>query len=133
MRGWPLYRPATHLHVFCSVSVLHKKDIRKVDLAEDPLEFHDPIGVFRRKTGYMNDIIPDIDYLLTGQNIHQLRTERGIKVQEIVSLLNLSSPRTVYKWQNGVCLPTVEHLLALSFIFKVPMDEIIVVKNFNND
>ena len=50
MRGRPLYRPATHLHVFCSVSVLHKKDIRKVDLAEDPLGFHDPIGVFRRKT-----------------------------------------------------------------------------------
>ena len=63
MRGWLLYRPATHLHVFCSVSVLHKKDIRKVDLAEDPLGFHDPIGVFRRKTGYINDLatlFPDV-------------------------------------------------------------------------
>ena len=63
MRGWPLYRPATHLNVFCSVSVLHKKDIRKVDLAEDPLGFHDPIGVFRRKTGYINDLatlFPDV-------------------------------------------------------------------------
>lgn len=37
-----------------------------------------------------------------------------------------STPQAIYKWQHGASLPTVDNLVALSIIFDVPIDAILV-------
>ena len=74
--------------------------------------------------------MPAIDMKATGENIVRLRKIRGITVKDIQEGLKLSTPNTVYKWQNGVCLPTINNLVILAEILDVSMDEIIVTRRF---
>lgn len=82
-----------------------------------------PVG--RRKgTHTMN--LPIIDMKQTGQNITQLRRQRGITVKQLQTLMGFATPQTIYKWQHGESLPTVDNLVALSAIFSVPIDAILI-------
>ena len=60
--------------------------------------------------------IPVVDLKRTGQNICCLREQQGLSVRELQALLGLATPQAIYKWQQGVCLPAVDHLVALSVI-----------------
>ena len=71
--------------------------------------------------------IPVVDLKRTGQNILYLRERQGLSVKELQSMLGFATPQAIYKWQQGVCLPTVDNLVALSVIFSVPVDSILVV------
>ncbi len=72
---------------------------------------------------------PVIDLLATGQRIHDNRIAAGYKVKDVMKYMGFRSPRTIYKWQKGECLPTVDNLVALSLLFNVSMDSIIVLKS----
>ena len=72
--------------------------------------------------------IPVVDLIRTGRNIHVLREQQGISVRELQKLLGFATPQAIYKWQHGVCLPTVDNLVALSVIFSVPVDSILAVQ-----
>ena len=72
-------------------------------------------------------LIPVIDMKLTGQNILILRQKRGMTVRELQSQLGFSTPQSIYKWQRGETLPTIENLAALACILEVSMDEIVSV------
>lgn len=72
--------------------------------------------------------MPSIDMIRTGENIKRIRRERGVTVAEIAKYMGFSSPRAIYKWQNGETLPSVDNLLALSFLLDVTMDEIVVTR-----
>ena len=74
-------------------------------------------------------IYPALDPEATGANIRQLRLRKGITVKEIEDNCFLTSPRVIYKWEKGRCLPAVENLLALSRMFGVTIEEILVEKN----
>ena len=74
----------------------------------------------------MNMPYPVIDLKKTGENIKYLREARCISVVDLQSFLGLASPQAIYYWQRGVNLPTVDHLYALSRLFKVSMDDILV-------
>ena len=71
--------------------------------------------------------IPVVDMLKTGQNICILRERSGISVRELQNLLGFATPQAFYKWQHGDSLPTVDNLVALSFIFSAPIDSILAV------
>ena len=71
---------------------------------------------------------PVIDLRKTGENIKRLREERNISVTTLQNYLGLASPQAIYHWQRGTCLPTVDHLCALSHLFSVSMDDILVLK-----
>lgn len=71
---------------------------------------------------------PVIDMQQTGDNIKSLRLERKITILELQHFLGFSSPQAIYLWESGKNLPTVDHLLALSSVFEVSMNDIIVVK-----
>ncbi|MBR5572829.1 MAG: helix-turn-helix transcriptional regulator [Oscillospiraceae bacterium] len=43
----------------------------------------------------------------------------------------MASQQAIYHWQRGTCLPTVDHLCALSHLFNVPMDDILILKDTN--
>ncbi len=70
-------------------------------------------------------LVPLVDMKLTGQNIIALREQRGISVRDLQTLLGLATPQSIYKWQRGETLPTIENLVALACILSVPIDEIV--------
>ncbi len=52
---------------------------------------------------------------------------QSITVKDLAQVL-VVSPQAIYKWLRGECLPTLENMVQLSFIFHVPVDTLIVRK-----
>ena len=72
--------------------------------------------------------IPTVDLVATGKNIEKLRKEAGLSVKELHNIFWFGTPQAIYKCQHGTALPTVDNLVLLSAIFKVSIDEILVVE-----
>ncbi len=72
-------------------------------------------------------LVPVVDMKTTGQNIAALRAERGLSVRDLQSMLGFSTPQSIYKWQRGETLPTIENLAALACILGVNMEDILAV------
>ena len=72
--------------------------------------------------------LPLIDAEATGKNISRLRKENNLSVHELASILNFNTGNAIYKWQNGVSLPTLDNLVILASIFHVSIDDIIIVR-----
>ena len=70
---------------------------------------------------------PMIDMRQTGRNISLLRQQRGISVSQLQHMLGFTTPQAIYKWQHGASLPTLDNLVALSVIFAVPIDGILIL------
>ena len=71
--------------------------------------------------------LPAIDMLRTGEKIERLRKARGFTVSELQDCLGFNTPQSIYKWQKGKVVPTIDHLVALSSLFDVTIDEIIII------
>lgn len=69
---------------------------------------------------------PVIDLQATGSNIKKLRRRNDMSVADLQAYFGFEYPSAIYKWQNGESLPTVDNLLALSVMFKVSMNDILV-------
>lgn len=63
----------------------------------------------------------------TGENILSLRLEKGISVSDLAKILGFSTPHTIYRWQKGETLPSIDSLVVLSELFGVSMNSIIAV------
>ena len=70
---------------------------------------------------------PVIDMKQTGENIRKIREEQNISVIEVQYFLGISNPQAIYQWQKGISLLSVDHLCALSHLFDVPMNDILVL------
>ncbi len=70
-------------------------------------------------------VFPTINLKETGINLHRIMDKRGITPKDIKEFLNLGSIQTVYNWCNGLNLPTIDNLYALSQFLQVTMDELI--------
>lgn len=69
---------------------------------------------------------PILDIKATGERIKQLRISCGLRVEDISEYMGFESAQAVYKWQSGKSLPTVDNLFALSRLFGVSMEDILV-------
>ena len=67
-----------------------------------------------------------IDLVATGANIRRLRREKGLSVIKVQELLDVGDPQTVYQWEWGRNLPTIEHLIALSILLETPIEKLLV-------
>ena len=67
-----------------------------------------------------------IDLEATGRRIRRLRESRGLSVPQIRDALQISSVQAVYKWERGENLPNIDNLYALSRLFGVRIDEMLV-------
>lgn len=76
-------------------------------------------------------IFPAIDLRATGENIIRLRKANGFTVRELQHYFGFEEPQAIYKWQQGKCLPSVDNLYALSRLFGVSMNEILVQSQLN--
>lgn len=69
-----------------------------------------------------------IDMIETGKRITSARVKSGLSVRDLQVALGLTAPNTIYKWQRGECLPKLDHLVIISVLLEVPMDELIVYR-----
>jgi transcriptional regulator with XRE-family HTH domain len=71
-------------------------------------------------------IFPTINMEATGENIKKLRKKNRYSVRELQTALGLATPQAVYKWQQGVTVPDISNLLAMSKLFHVAIADILV-------
>ena len=69
---------------------------------------------------------PTIDMEATGKCIRRIMNQRKLTVKDVQKYLNLSSVQSIYHWLNGQSVPTVDNLYALSELFQLPVDAMIV-------
>ncbi len=62
----------------------------------------------------------------TGDNIKRLRRMKSIRVEEVAAECGFQNPQSVYKWERGTNLPTVDNLVILSRMFDTKIDDILV-------
>lgn len=70
-------------------------------------------------------MLPVVNKRDTGVNLRRIMDERGFTVKDIQQYLKLGSVQSVYHWLNGISLPTVDNLYALSYLFQVPVDNML--------
>ena len=86
----------------------------------------------RRKT--FNDyVIPHINLRKTGENIARLRKKASLSVKDLQKIFGFGTPQAIYKWQKGVCLPTIDNLVILAAVLDVTIDELLVFEEEPSD
>lgn len=70
-------------------------------------------------------MFPVIDKKKTGIHLRKMMDERGFTVKDIQKYLKLASVQSVYHWLNGLTMPTIDNLYALSELFQMPIDDMI--------
>ena len=70
--------------------------------------------------------LPVIDMARTGQNIARLRKQAGLSVRDLQDVFGFATPQAIYKWQQGVALPTIDNLVVLAAVLQVRLDDILV-------
>ena len=70
-------------------------------------------------------MFPIINLRETGINLRRIMDKRGIEPKDVQEYLNLASAQSVYNWCNGINMPTIDNLYALSELFQVPIDDIV--------
>ena len=74
---------------------------------------------------------PTIDMVKTGQNIVTLRKKAGLSVKDLQDAFGFGTPQAIYKWQQGLALPTIDNLVVLATLLGVKLDDIIVTDRQN--
>lgn len=69
---------------------------------------------------------PVLDIKATGKNIRRIMESRKISVRELQSYLGLAVPQSIYHWFDGRNIPTIDNLYAMSELFRVPIDALII-------
>ena len=76
-----------------------------------------------RKSTYSN-----IDMQQTGCKLKHMLETAGYTPRMIQDYLHLSCVQSIYRWYKGIILPSVDHLLMLSELLGVHMEEMLVKK-----
>ena len=71
--------------------------------------------------------IPAINMAKTGQNIVILRKQAGLSVKDLQDAFGFGTPQAIYKWQQGLALPTIDNLVVLAALLGVKVDDVLVV------
>lgn len=69
--------------------------------------------------------IPGINKKASGLKLRRIMDAQGISVKEMQKYLGLGSVQSVYHWLNGISMPTVDNLYAMSELLQVSMDEMV--------
>ena len=74
-------------------------------------------------------IYPNIDMQQTGKKLKHMIEAAGYTPRIIQDYLHLSCVQPIYRWYKGLILPSVDHLLMLSELLNVHMEDLLVKKN----
>ena len=78
---------------------------------------------------YTETAYPVINLAETGRRIERQRRQAGLTVRDLQTYFGFEYPQAIYKWQHGECLPTVDNLLALARLLRVPMEDLLVYED----
>lgn len=78
-------------------------------------------------------VYPVIQLPETGRRLKAIRCLRGLSVNQVSELLGGISVQAVYKWERGESIPSTDNLVALSHLYKVNMEELLVYKEAGKD
>ena len=70
-------------------------------------------------------MFPLINKRETGVNLRRIMDMRGITPKDVQEYLGLGCVQSVYRWTDGVNMPTIDNLYALSKLLQVPIDAIV--------
>lgn len=70
-------------------------------------------------------MFPLINKRETGINLRRIMDKRGITAKDVQQYLGLGCVQSVYRWIDGVNMPTIDNLYALSELFQLPIDAIV--------
>lgn len=70
-------------------------------------------------------MFPLINKRETGVNLRRIMDMRGITPKDVQKYLGLGCVQSVYRWIDGINMPTIDNLYALSELFQVPIDAIV--------
>ena len=66
-------------------------------------------------------MFPTINKKETGVNLRRIMDMRGVKPKDIQEYLGFGCVQSVYRWLDGVSMPTVDNLYAISKMLQVPI------------
>ena len=69
---------------------------------------------------------PVIDPVATGDRINTLRKELGFSVAYLKEYFGFATTNAIYKWLHGTSLPSVDNFLALSVLFNISINDMII-------
>ena len=69
---------------------------------------------------------PTIDMKATGMRLRRIMKQKKISPKAVQDFLGLSCVQSIYRWLNGCSMPSVDHLYALSELFQMPIDQMII-------
>jgi len=72
--------------------------------------------------------MPTIDMEATGTNIKDIMTKCNMTVVDMQETFGFNTPQAIYKWFRGAAIPTIDNIIILAAIFKVKIDDIVIVK-----
>ena len=72
---------------------------------------------------------PNIDMQQTGRKLKNIIETSGYTPRMIQEHLHLSCVQPIYRWYKGLILPSVDHLLMLSELLDVHMEDLLIKKN----
>lgn len=70
-------------------------------------------------------MFPLINKRETGVNLRRIMDMRGFTPKDVQEYLGLGCVQSVYRWIDGVNMPTIDNLYALSELLQVPIDAIV--------
>ncbi len=69
---------------------------------------------------------PTINMKATGIRLRQIMDQKKLTAKDVQKYLGLSCVQSIYRWLNGCSMPSVDNLYALSELFQMPIDDMIV-------
>ena len=70
-------------------------------------------------------MFPLINKRETGVNLRRIMDIREVTPKDVQEYLGLGCVQSVYRWVDGVNMPTIDNLYALSELLQVPIDAIV--------
>ena len=70
-------------------------------------------------------MFPLINKRETGVNLRRIMDIREVTPKDVQEYLGLGCVQSVYRWLDGINMPTIDNLYALSQLLQVPIDEFI--------
>ena len=70
-------------------------------------------------------MFPLINKRETGINLRRIMDMRGVTPKDVQEYLGLGCVQSVYRWTDGINMPTIDNLYALSELLQVPIDAIV--------
>ena len=69
-----------------------------------------------------------LDKEMSSKKLHTAIIRSGYSIEELQNMLQLSCPKTIYRWIQGDTLPSMDNLYKLSLILNTSMENLIVFK-----